>query len=126
MTKKLLSELTKLQDYEFVTLEHHFFVARKVRNLITKYGLDFITISTALGIGANRFKEVINGSYPVDLMLLSKLQVFEQDLETDAAMKQVEEDGIQFANYKNQYPILINRVESLLKFFEDNNLKAPL
>ena len=80
MTKKLLNELTKLEDYEFKILEHHFFVARKIRNLTTDYGIDFMTICKVLGVGVNRYKELINGSYPVDLMLLSKLQVFEQCL----------------------------------------------
>ena len=40
MNKKFITELTKLEDYEFFCLEHHFVIARMVRDTMSKNAID--------------------------------------------------------------------------------------
>ena len=119
MNKQFLSQLTKLEDYEFFTLEHHFTIARMVRDTMSKNAIDEKTMATVLGIQPKRMKEVINGAYPFDLMILSKLQSYQQQIAANNAKLKIEAESIGFANYKEQYPMYVNRIEKLLNILEE-------
>lgn len=118
MNKKFLSELTKLEDYEFFFLEHHFSIARMVRDVMSKNAIDKKAMSEILGVQKNRMKKVINGSYPFDLRLLSKLQSHQQVLASNSAKLKIEAESTGFSNYKHQYPLYVERIEKLLSILE--------
>jgi hypothetical protein len=121
MNKALLTELTKLKDYEFFCLEHHFIIARMVRDTMSKNAIDKNTMADILGVQPRRMKEVLNGSYPFDLMLLSSLQSFQQENAANNAKFKIEAESIGFSTYKNQYPLYVERIEKLLKILEEKN-----
>ena len=121
MNKALLTELTKLKDYEFFCLEHHFTIARMVRDTMSKNAIDKNTMADILGVQPRRMKEVLNGSYPFDLMLLSSLQSFQQENAANNAKFKIEAESIGFSTYKNQYPLYVERIEKLLKILEEKN-----
>jgi len=119
MNKQLLSQLTKLEDHEFFNLEHHFTIARMVRDTMSKNAIDEKTMATRLGVQPKRMKEVINGAYPFDLRILSKLQAFQQEIASNNTKLQIEAEGIGFSTYKQQYPLYVNRIEKLLSILEE-------
>lgn len=118
MNKKFLTELTKLEDYEFFCLEHHFTIARMVRDTMSKNAIDEKSMAKILGVQAKRMKEVVNGSYPFDIWILAKLQAFQQELASENARIRIEKEGIQFSSYKDQYPVFVERIEKLLSALE--------
>lgn len=121
MNKQFLSQLTKLEDYEFFTLEHHFTIARMVRDTMSKNAIDEKTMATRLGVQPKRMKEVVNGAYPFDLRILSKLQAYQQEIASNNAKLKVEAENIGFSNYKLQYPLYVERIEKLLSILEEKN-----
>lgn len=121
MNKQLLSELTKLKDHEFFCLEHHFSIARMVRDTMSKNAIDAKTMATVLGVQQKRMKEVVNGAYPFNLTILSKLQCYLQQIAANNAMLKIEAESIGFANYEEQYPMYVDRIERLLKVLEEKN-----
>lgn len=123
MNKKFLSELIKLEDYEFFCLEHHFAIARMVRDTMSKNAIDEKGMSKILGVQTKRMKEVINGAYPFDLRILSKLQSFQQGIASEKAKIKVEQESIRFSTYKEQYPLYVSRIEKLLSVLEESTLK---
>lgn len=120
ISKKFLAELTKLEDWEFQCMEHHFHIARLVRDTMSKNGIESKDMADVLGVQPKRMKEVVNGSYPFDLRLLSKLDTYRQSLAARNVKLKIEAESIGFANYKYQYPLYISKVERLLKILEEN------
>lgn len=118
MNKKFLSELTKLEDYEFFCLEHHFSIARMIRDAIIKNALSDKDMAEIIGVQPKRMKEVVNGAYPFDLRLLSKLQSYLQQIAYNNAKLKIEAETIGFNTYKDQYPLYVNRIEKLLGILE--------
>lgn len=118
MNKKILADLAKMEDVMFFVLEHHFQIARMVRNAMSKNGIDEKRMATILGVKSNQMKSVINGGYVFDLMLLSRLQSFLQEKAATDAKFQIETESIGFATYKNQYPLYVARIEKLLDILE--------
>ena len=100
MNKVFLKQLAKLNDVDFVTLEHHLHIARQVRNLYNSNGISVSDICEHLEINPNRFNEVIIGAYPFDLMFLSKLQVLIEMMYCEKAKLQADIEGLQFPKYK--------------------------
>jgi plasmid maintenance system antidote protein VapI len=120
MNKKLLFELTKMDDVDFFTLEHHFHFARMIRDVIVKRGLTEKEMAEIIGVPPNKMKSVLNGSYEFDLRLISKLQAYNQMRASADAKLKIEAETIQFATYKDQYPLYVSRIEKLLKILEVN------
>lgn len=119
MNKTFLTELTKLEDYEFFCLEHHFLMARMIRDTMSKNAIDEKTMAGIIGVQPKRMKEVVNGAYPFDLRILSKLQSYQQELASNNAKLQIEAESIGFSTYKHQYPLYVERIENLLKILEE-------
>jgi hypothetical protein len=61
MTKKLIEELTKMEDWHFNLLEHHIWVARQVRDTMSKNAIDEKAMAIHLGVPLKKIKTVING-----------------------------------------------------------------
>lgn len=118
MNKKLVAELSKMTDVEFFTLEHHVSIARMVRDTMSKNGIDEKQMAEKLGVRLSKMKSVYNGSYPFDLMFLSKLQAFNMGIATEKARFKIEAEGIQFSEYKGQYPRFVKRIDQLLNKLE--------
>lgn len=123
MNKTFLKQLSKIDDVEFFTLEHHFYMARLIRNTIIQRGLANKEMAAILGVQEKRMKEVLNGAYPFDLRILSKIQAYNQQRAKEDVAFKIEVEGIQFANYKDQFPVWMNRIESALKFIEESKTK---
>lgn len=121
MNKKLLSELTKLEDWEFFLLEHHVHVARMVRDSMIRNAMDEKAMADVIKVQPKRMKEVLNGSYPFDLRLLSRLDSFNQSMAANNAKLKVEAETIGFTNYKDQYPMYVDRINKLLEILESKN-----
>lgn len=121
MNKQFLSLLTKLDEVEFLTLEHHFNIARMVRDTMSKNAIDEKTMADRLGVLPKRMKEVINGSYPIDLRIISKLQAFQQEIAHNHAKLKIEAENIGFSTYKDQFPLYLDRIEKLLSILEEKN-----
>ena len=121
MEKQFLKTLTNFKDYEFITLEHHLAMARMVRDIMSKNTIDSNVMAEKIGIPVKRIKEVINGSYPFDLCIISKIQAFNQELRIVRTKKESEMQDIQFSNYKYQYPAYVERVNKLVKMLEKDN-----
>jgi hypothetical protein len=119
MNKTFITELTKLEDYEFFCLEHHFSIARMIRDTMSKNAIDSKTMAGIIGVQPKRMKEVVNGAYPFDLRILSKLQSYQQLLAANNAKLKIEAESIGFSTYKNQYPLYVERIEKLLKILEE-------
>lgn len=123
MTKKLAIELTKMKDWEFFLLEHHIGVARLIRDTMTKNAIDESTMALRLGVDAKKMKLVINGSYPFDLRLLSRLQAYREEIAAANNKLKIEAEVIGFKEYKYSRPILVSRIESLIDVLEKQNNK---
>ena len=119
MSKEFLALLAKLEDYEFGCLEHHFYIARMVRNLMSKNAIDEKTMAAAIGVQPKRMKEVINGAYPFDLRIMSKLDTYNQEIAARNVKMKIEAESIGFANYKEQYPLYVSRIERLIEILEN-------
>lgn len=118
MNKKLLSELSKLKDYEFSCLEWHFWAARQIRDTMSKNAIDAKTMAEHIGVSARSMKRVLNGAYPFDLRIVSKLQSLQQSIASANTKFKVEAESIRFTEYKEQYPIYVKRIERLLEILE--------
>ena len=120
MTQKLLSELTKMDDVSFYCLEHHIYVSRMVRDIIRKNAIPEDVIAGKLGVPIKMMKHILNGSYPFDLRILSKIQAYKQELAFKETKLMIEADGINFPAYKYQYPVFVfERIEKLLSALEN-------
>lgn len=125
MNKKLLSELSKMEDYEFSCLEYHFWISRQIRDTMSKNAIDAKTMAGHIGVPPRSMKKVINGAYPFDLRIMSKLQSLQQSIASTNAKFKVEAQGIGFTNYKEQYPIYVKRIERLLEILESKEKQLP-
>jgi len=122
MNKNFFTELTKLEDCEFFRLEHHFSIARMIRDTMSKNAINEKTMAGIIGVQPKRMKEVVNGAYPFDLRILSKLQSYQQELASNNAKLKIEAESIGSATYKYQYPMYVERIEKLLKILEENTI----
>lgn len=125
MNRKLLSELTKMKGYEFRLLEHHLWIARQVRDTMSKNAISEKDMATHLGVSPRSMKSVINGSYPFDLRLLASLESLQQQIASNNAKLKVEAESIGFTTYKYQYPMYVEKIEKLIKILEEKNDPKP-
>jgi hypothetical protein len=121
MNKKLLAELKKMEDWEFYLLEQHMSVARMVRDTISKNGLHPNEMALHLDILPVQMKSVINGSHPFDLRFVSKLQAYQQKIAANNAKLKIEAESMGFSQYKDQYPLFIDRINKLLDKLENKS-----
>lgn len=119
MNKNFINELTKLNDYEFFCLEHHFSIARMIRDTMSKNAIDEKTMAGIIGVQPKRMKEVINGAYPFDFRILSKLQSYQQELASNNAKLKIEAESIGFSNDDHQYKKYVELIEKVLKILEE-------
>lgn len=119
MNKILLAELTKMEDVQFRLLEHHIHIARMIRDCMIRNAMDEKAMADVIQVEPKRMKEVLNGAYPFDLRLLSKLESFNQTTAANNAKIKVEAESIAFATYKDQYPMFVDRINKLLTILED-------
>lgn len=117
--------MPSLEDHEFFALEHHFAIARMVRDTVTKNGLTHEFIAEVLEVKPEDMPAILNGGYEFDLRFLSKLQAYQQSIAAEKAKIKVESEGITFAAYKDSYPILLERIEALVVALEQKENKEP-
>lgn len=123
MNKILLAELTKMEDVQFRLLEHHIHIARMIRDCMIRNAMDEKAMADVIQVEPKRMKEVLNGAYPFDLRLLSKLESFNQTTAANNAKIKVEAESIAFATYKYQYPMFVDRINKLITILEDKTSK---
>lgn len=117
MSNKLFSELAKIDEVTFYLLEHHIHVARLVRDAMTRRGLSNKEMAEILGVKETAMKKVLTGAYPFDLMLLSKLQSYNEIRAANDAKFKIKAETIRFADYEGMQPILskvLHRIEEKL------------
>lgn len=120
MNKTLLSELSKMDDCEFFTLEHYIAIARMVRDTMSKNAISEKDMAVILGVKPAKIKSIVNGAYPFDLRLLAKLQAYNEQVAAKNARIKVEMESVGFADYKHQSPLILNRINELLDTLEIN------
>lgn len=123
MNKQLATALKEMKDWEFDLLEHHLHIARLVRKIMIRYAIDEKAMAEVLHVQPKRMKEVLVGAYPFDLRLLSRLDAYGQQLAANDAKLKVEAESIQFNQYKDQYPMYVDRINKLLTILESKEPK---
>lgn len=124
MDKKILSALAKMDDTTFITLEHHFRVARMVRNAMCENGMDAKAMATVLKVPVKAMKAVINGGYSFDIGHLSSLQYFIQRTAAEKVRIEVEMEHYRFGEYKKQYPVYLEKLDRLTALLTAKELAA--
>lgn len=121
MTKKLATELAKMEDWEFFLLEHHIQFARMVRDTISKNAIHINEMANQLNVDPKSMKAIINGAHEIDLRTVSRLQSLQQKIASENAKLKVEAESIGFYQYKDQYPAFVERINKLLAVLEKSN-----
>lgn len=125
MNKKFTAELGKLTDVEFFVLEHHINISRMVRDTMSKNNIDDKTMAARLGVPIKKMRSVLTGAYEFDLRLLASLQAFTMELSMEAGRLKIESESIGFAAYKDQYPVVIRKIDELLKHLQQPTTPKP-
>lgn len=112
--KKVIAEMRKMTDVDFMVLEHHFSIARMIRDVMSRRGLSNKEMADVLGISILGLKNALMAAYPFDLMILSKLQTYQQKRAAEDAKFKIETESIGFSHYKHQLPIIWNQMKDAI------------
>lgn len=98
MRKSLIKQLRLMDTAEYLELHHSLCYASKIRVLLRTYNKDSEWYMTKLGVTKAAFMDLINGCYPLDISLISKMCVIELELELESC-RNSHEDYLQLPDY---------------------------
>ena len=85
MTQQLRAQLSKMTDVDFHLLEHYLYLARLVRDVMTRCVLDDKQMADILQVPITEMKSIKNGAYDFDLMFVSRLQAYNNKMAAEDA-----------------------------------------
>jgi len=119
--KNLIKELGKLDEVEFRLLQHYIYWAGLIRSTIIEHGLTDDTMAKILNVPVKKIKLIKNGAYDFDFRLIAKLESYRSEAARSDAEFKVSAEGLQFAQYKEQLPIIWNEMKDLIEKLKPNN-----
>jgi len=103
MKKELITTLKKLDEVDFLELQHCICIAKRVKDMMKKHSLDLIYMAETLVVPYNEIINIIKGAYTFDLRMIVKIDCLYETLELAAAKKQIE-PIISFPDFKYSEP----------------------
>jgi len=99
MKDKLIEILFEIDEVDFMELHHSLALARRIRIMLRENNKDGDWFCEKLQISKREFKGMINGCYPFDLRIISKLDAVELSLEMEKT-KSEHGEWLTFPDYK--------------------------